>query len=86
MVNKSKRVCNSAVALCVNDGRIAAIWLPLDTSLSRGSVKRSVETFTITFHSAWNLSLVLSHVDSAPRARGIIIKDLIINSRHACAA
>ena len=36
MVDKIKVVCNSVVALCVNDGRFAAILLPLDTSLSRG--------------------------------------------------
>ena len=35
MVDKSKVVCNSVVALCINDGRITVILLPLDTSLSR---------------------------------------------------
>ena len=36
MVHKSKVVCNSVLALWVNDGRIAAILLLLDTALSRG--------------------------------------------------
>ena len=67
----------------------------LDFSAKTFVIEHSLERFGTSMPSngvsyTWTkttVNIINLHVDSAPRGRGvIIIKDLIINSRRACAA
>ena len=61
----------------------------LDFSAKNFVIEHSLERFGTSMPSnraKTTVNIINFQVDSAPRARGVIIKDLIINSRRACAA
>ena len=99
LFNQTVVINNYYVSLCesspgVQGGCGTLVSEGLDFSANNFVIEHSLERFGTSMPSnrvsyKWTkttVNIINLQVNSAPRARGVIIKDLIINSRRACAA
>ena len=99
LFNQTVVINNYYFSLCesspgVQGGCGSLVSEGLDFSAKNFVIEHSLERFGTSMPSnrvsyTWTkttVNIINLQVDSAPRARGVIIKDLIINSRRACAA